>query len=161
MAKKNIVYPHDFLVFSSLFHNLSPHAYRFLRSSGTCILPCYSTIRKVTLALAVSPQNEQNEVNFLFYVRQKYKTLLSCDKTVMLLLDEIHLKPYFDYKGGNVVGSAFNRNEAATLAFTFMISSVFSKYKDVVHVLPSCKMSASVLFHLIKRIVLGLENIGF
>ena len=94
MAKKNIVYPHDFLVFSSLFHNLSPHAYRFLRNSGTCIFPCYSTIRKVTLASAVSPQNEQNEVNFLFYVRQKYKTLLSCDKTVMLLLDEIHLKPH-------------------------------------------------------------------
>ena len=42
-----------------------------------------------------------------------------------------------------------------------MINSVFSKYKDAVHVLPSCKMSASVLFDLIKRIVLGLENIGF
>ena len=157
MTKKSIVYPHDFLVFTSHFYNLSPHAYCFLRSSGTCILPCYSTIREVTLASAVSPQNE---TDFLFYVRQKYKTLLACDKTVMLLLDEIHLKPCFDYKGGNVVGATFNSNDAATSAFTFMISSVFSKYKEV-HVLPTSKMSASFLYDVIRRIVLDLENIRF
>ena len=43
MKKKN--YSYEFLIFSSIFDNVSPHAYRFLRNSGNCILPCYSTIR--------------------------------------------------------------------------------------------------------------------
>ena len=51
----------------------------------------------------------------------------------LLLIDEIHLKPYFDYKGGNVVGSANNTNEVAASAFAFMLSSVLSNYKDVIH----------------------------
>ena len=53
------------------------------------------------------------------------------DITVSLLIDEIHLKPYFAYKGGNVVGLANNTNEMATSAFAFMLSSELSNYKDV------------------------------
>ena len=37
----------DYLIFSSIFYNLSPHAYRFLRSSGKVVLPCYTTIRQL------------------------------------------------------------------------------------------------------------------
>ena len=44
---------------------------------------------------------------------------------VYFLVDEIHLKPYFDYKAGKVVGLANNRNEAATSVFAFMFSRVF------------------------------------
>ena len=43
------------------------------------------------------------------------------------LLDKIHLKPYFDYMGGNIVGLSDNSNEAATSALAFMLSSVFSQ----------------------------------
>ena len=55
----------------------------------------------------------------------------------------------FYYKGSNVVGAANNSNEAAKSAFAFMISSIVSKYKDVVHVLPTCKINAVDLFVLI------------
>ena len=57
------------------------------------------------------------------------------DTTVSLLIDEIHLKPYFDYIG-NIVSLYDNSNEAVTSAFAFMLSSVFSQYKDV-HVMPT------------------------
>ena len=56
------------------------------------------------------------------------------DITVSLLIDEIHLKPYFDYKGGHVVGLANNTNEVATSVFAFMPSSVLSNYKDVIYI---------------------------
>ena len=59
------------------------------------------------------------------------------DTTVSLLVDEIHLKSYFYFKGGNIVGLSDNINEAATSAFAFMLSSVFSQYRDVVHVMPT------------------------
>ena len=38
------------------------------------------------------------------YVNNKFKLLLQKDTTVSLLVDEIHLKPYINYKGGNIVG---------------------------------------------------------
>ena len=54
------------------------------------------------------------------YIKSEYKSFEPFDKTVTLLVDEIHLKAYFDYIGGNVVGAAYNTNEAATSAFAFM-----------------------------------------
>ena len=81
--------------------------------------------------------------------------------TVSLLVDEIPLKPYFDHKDGNIVGLSDYSNEAATSAFVFMRSCVFSQYKDVVHVIPTKCLEAESLFDIIKRIIMGLEKIGF
>ena len=159
MKKKN--YSYQFLIFSSIFYNVSPHAYRFLRNSGNLIFPCYSTIHKLTLANSMNPFHEQSDNTFLFYINQKFKALSPSDATVSLLIDEIHLKPFFDYKGGTIAGVAFNSSEAAKSAFVFMISSVFSACKDVVHVLPAYKMSAKALYDFIRRTVTGLESIGF
>ena len=98
----------------------------------------------------------------MFYIKQKFRDLSSSDCTVMLLVDEIYLKSFFDYKGGNIVGTSFNcPSEAAKSALTFMISSVFSAYKDVVHVLPISKLIAGDLHAMMKKIVCGLENVGF
>ena len=60
------------------------------------------------------------------YIKNKFKLLVQNDTTVSLLVDEIHLKPYFDYKGGNIAGLSDNSNEAATSAFAFMLSGVFT-----------------------------------
>ena len=57
MNKPCSAYSSEFLVFSSIFHNISPSAYRFLRTTGNIILPCLSTIRKVTLQSALRPKN--------------------------------------------------------------------------------------------------------
>ena len=35
------------------------------------------------------------------YIKKKFKLLVQKDTTVSLLVDEVHLKLYFDYKGGN------------------------------------------------------------
>jgi len=90
ITKTSMRYSYDFLIFSSIFYNMSPHAYRFLRSSGHCILPCYSTIRKITLSSSMSPSVEQSDKSFAFYTKQKFRSLSSSDVTVMLLVDEIH-----------------------------------------------------------------------
>ena len=50
----------------------------------------------------MNPSVEQHN-NFLMYIKNKFK-LLVLDTTVSLLVDLIHLKLYFDYKGGNIVG---------------------------------------------------------
>ena len=148
------------MIFSSLLYNCSPKGYRLLRDSKNIILPSYSTITRLTLSTYMNPLIEQHN-NFLIYIKNKFKFLVQNDTTVSLLVDEILLKPYFDYKGGNIVGLSDNSNEAATSAFVFMLSSAFSQYKDVVHVIPTKCLKAESLFDIIKHIIIGLEEIGF
>lgn len=78
-----------------------------------------------------------------------------------MMVDEIHIKAQMDYKGGNIVGAAFNSTEAATSAFLCMISSILSKVKDVVHILPVESMKAETLHDILKKVILGLEEMGF
>lgn len=127
---------------------------------GYLILPCYSTVRRLTIAQNLSPAREQLNNNFLSYIKNKFKFLSPNDLTVTMV-DEIHIKQYFDYKGGNIVGSAFDSSDAAKSAFVFMINSICSKFKDVVHILPARTMKAEALFRFIKNVITGLEQIGF
>ncbi|KAF2889763.1 hypothetical protein ILUMI_16410, partial [Ignelater luminosus] len=76
-------------------------------------------------------------------------------------MDEIHLKENLDYKSGNIVGNAFNYEKLAKSAHVFMISSLMSPYKEVVHILPVNKMTGEVLHTFLKNIVIGLHNIDF
>ena len=56
---------------------------------------------------------------------------------------------------------SYNSQKPATSAFFFMIQSILSDYKDVVHVVPVHKLSAVDLHVLIKKTVKGLDIVGF
>ena len=70
MTQNVYTYSYYSLVFASIFYNTAPNAYRFLRTSGNCILPCCNTIRKITLSNTMSPSTEQHEGTFLYYVKK-------------------------------------------------------------------------------------------
>lgn len=140
-------------------YNCSPQGYRLLRDSGYVIFPSFSTVKRVFISKDFSPSLEQHDENFLAYIKQEFKSLSDDDKTVNLLMDEIHLKAYFDYKGGNIVGSAFDSCEAANSAFVFMVNSIKSSFKDV-HIIPTKCMKAETLHSIIKKVIMGLEKIG-
>lgn len=91
----------------------------------------------------------------------KQQFLNENDKIVAILLDEIHIKPYMDYKGGTVVGKSYNSADCATTAHVFMLSAIRSSYKDVAHILPACRLTAEVLHGFLQKIILELENMGF
>ena len=109
----------------------------------------------------MNPLIEQHDNNFLMYLKNKFNLLEQKDTTVSLLVDKIHLKPYFDYKDGNIVVLSDNSNEAAISAFGFMLNSVFSQYKDVVHAMPNKCLKADNVFYIVKCIIMSLEEIGF
>ncbi|XP_049767201.1 uncharacterized protein LOC126100618 [Schistocerca cancellata] len=152
--------PH-FSVFCCILHSISPHAYKFLRSSGNLILPHPRTLQKICSSYTNGPHNEQNEGAMLLYIKERFKSLQESDCTISLMMDEIHIKPYFDYKGGNIVGAAFDSDEAATTAYVFMIQSLLSSFKEVVHVLPVRNLVAEQLLLYVKKILCGLYDIGF
>lgn len=153
-------YSSDFLILSSLVASISPHAYNFLRNSGVLVLPHPSTLKRLFVSYNLNPKSERDE-NFLFYVKQKFRLLSSEDKTVVLMMDEIHLKSFLDYKGGNVLGMSFNCTEAANSAYVFMIKSIQSSYKDVVAIMPVKTLNSDTLYSFLKDVLIGLENIGY
>ena len=65
----------------------------------------------------MNPLIEQHDNNFLMYIKNKFQLLVQKDTTVSFLVDEIHLKPYFDYEGRNIVGLSYKSNETATSPF--------------------------------------------
>ncbi|GFT24627.1 THAP-type domain-containing protein [Trichonephila clavipes] len=94
-------------------------------------------------------------------MKKKVNILKSVDKTVILMLDEIHLKPYLDFKGGNILGMAYNSEQAATSEYVFMIQSLLSPLKEVVHIMPVRKIDGEKLFAVVKKTIVELDGIGF
>ncbi|XP_055928658.1 uncharacterized protein LOC129959790 [Argiope bruennichi] len=154
-------YSSDIMIFSSLLYTIAPSAYKFLRQSGYLVLPHPNTINHLCSKYNVSPQLEQLDSYFLLYIKQKFKYLQEKDKIVTLLLDEVHIKEYFEYKGGCVTGMSCDSEASASSAQVFMVKSIASQYKDVVHVLPVHSISGEILHEFIKKIIIGLEGIGF
>ena len=145
------------MVISSMLLFISPHAYKFLRNTGIIVLPHPNTIKNLCSNISVDPSSS----NFLSYITQKINYLQPHDFYVTLMLDEIHIKPYVDYKGGNIMGMAYDSLKVATTAHVFMIKSLLSSFKDVIHILPVNKMDANKLFEILKNVVMGLENSNF
>ncbi|KFM76813.1 Transposable element P transposase, partial [Stegodyphus mimosarum] len=144
-----------------MFYLLSPQAYKFVRQSGNLILPHPSTIHKISSKLNVNPQKEADDMLFLAYAKQKACYLKEHELYVSLMMDEIHIRPFLDYKSGDIVGIGQEVDNLASSAHVFMIQSILCSFKDVVHILPSKKMTAEVLFTVLKKVIVGLEGIGF
>ncbi|XP_049962022.1 uncharacterized protein LOC126482089 [Schistocerca serialis cubense] len=154
-------YDTNSMIMWSLLHSISQHADKFLRNSDSFCMPSPNTLSRLCSTLSTNPVIEQQGDQFMSYITNKVSTLSSDDKTVLLLMDEIHLKSQLDYNAGNVVGCAFNTDRflCATSAYVFMVQSMESPYKDVVSILPVHTIQGDVLFSYIKTVILKLQAV--
>nr|CAH7764584.1 unnamed protein product [Callosobruchus chinensis] len=159
--KQRYRYSAKSLILCSVIHLISPHAYKYLRHSGTVILPHSKTLKTICNKFLTDPTIEEKQ-SFLMYAKNVAKYLEDREKNVILLIDEVHIEPFVDYKGGNIVGTACNNhNELATTAYAFMINSVFSSFKEVVHISPISKIDYKILHSFLDKVIKGLEEIGY
>lgn len=107
-------------------------------------MPHPDTLKSICNSFLTDPTLEERQ-SFLLYAKNVYKYLKDHQKHMILLMDEIHIKPYMDYKGGNIVGTAAKSATLANSAFTFMISSALSDFKEVVHISPISKIDHNML----------------
>lgn len=154
-------YSVDFMVFACILFTISPHAYQYIRSSGSIVLPHPRTIRSICSSFGMSPQNEQQSSSFLSYMAKRISDLNDDQRYVTLMVDEVHIKPFFDYKGGSIVGVALNSTEVANSAFVFMVQSIKCQFKEVAHVVPVHGANAEFLHKLLRDVICGLEKIGY
>lgn len=83
----------------------------------------------------MNPQTEHDDAIFLNYMKRRITDLDHRQRFASLMMDKIHIKLYFDYKGGSITGVAHNSNEA--------------------------RADAEFLHNLVRDIICGLENIGY
>lgn len=143
------------MILFSLLHTISPHAYKFLRSKQYLILPHRRTIERLC---AKMPNISHDQA---LYLKKRVSFLEENEKIVTLMVDEIYIKPYLDYKGGNVVGMAENTNNLATTVHVLMVQSLQSSYKEVVKILPVKNITAESLHTAILETIKDLENLTF
>jgi hypothetical protein len=75
------------------------------------------------------------------------------------MVDEIHLQPHMDYKGGNVVGASANDFSLASTAYVFMIQTFVTEKISCTYF--TCKkMTPDGLYNVIRSIIVGLESMG-
>lgn len=152
-------YSPELLIFASLFYNSSPSTYNFVRNYGYIKLPSHTTIKRLNSSLGAGCSSEGTH-SFLAYIKTKVSSLHSDDKIVNLMMDEIHIKPFFDYKAGTIAGKSFNNLEPATSAHVFMIRSIKTSFKDVIHILPVKRIKAELLTKLLIDIIKELHAVG-
>nr|CAI5817947.1 unnamed protein product [Callosobruchus analis] len=96
---------------------------------------------------------DQAQIN---YLAEKGKILNDMEKHVILMLGEI-------YVNGKIEGFASSGSEVSptTTIQAFMVSSIFSNYKDIVSLFPVCTLKHSLLHELTLKILKVLSNLGF
>lgn len=120
----------------------------------------HSEVKSICRSLLTDPTFEEKKLS-LAYARNIFDLLSERERYVIVLMDEIHIKPFLDYKAGNIVGTACNSVSLANSAFVFMVASVMSNLKEVVHISPLSKVDHHLIFSLIKTVIMKLEEIGY
>ena len=138
----------------------SSSCYKALYDSNTLTLPSPSNLSKILCFL--KPDISINSTTNIEYMKAKCERLSENDRLVNLMIDEIYVKKRVSFKGGCVTGFSDNRlNEEATTIQSFMISSLFSKYKEMVALVPVCRMTADDLYKLTVQVLKMLYESGF
>ena len=130
---------------------------------------CYSELQKMfcvpskrTLRKISSNLSDHSGIQCETYLKQKVTLLQPHELLVNLMIDEIHIKLKISYQCGKITGTAYNHSEtAANRIQAFMVSSVLSKNKDVVSLIPVSKMTAEYLTELIRTVIVNLTKAGF
>jgi len=113
--------------------------------------------------LRLGTNNSGLECGQVNYLKKKVNLLEEKEKMCCLLLDEVYVKQEMTYKGGKVEGLVHEgtTTELASTVQVFMITSIMSKYKDVVGLFPVKNLNTELLYKLTKDVLCILTEIGF
>ncbi|GBO13031.1 hypothetical protein AVEN_40191-1 [Araneus ventricosus] len=138
----------------------SSSVYNELRSSGIFILPSERYLRKISSTMSLTSSKDGME--YRKYLTEKCLKLCVAERTVNLLLDEIIIRPHISYHSNSLTGLSINKSlEKATSVQTFMISSVYSKNKDVAALFPVKNLNSDELLDMTKKVISLIHGSGY
>ena len=149
-------YSASLLTVACMLERTSPACYRQLLREGILTLPSVKHLRRLTSA--IKPDFNLSETA-LAYIRAKYKKLKSHQKTISLIMDEVHAEKDAQYSNGKIYGI---ENGAITKSLlTVMIKSLVGKYHDVLCMSPIDNIDSTKIEKVWRNCVKALTEIGF
>ena len=131
-----------------------------------CIsLPHPSTLRRLYSNIGI-------DTSFIEYLKVACQDFNEFEKHVLLQLDEIHVRSDYTYKGGKIFGSSFIQTDSshpennsfesdpAKTVLAFQVTSLFTKWSEIVRLLPCCNAKSSDLLPVVKQVVIDIEKCG-
>lgn len=161
MSTRQRSYSAEFIAFCSILFVISPHAYKYLCSCGSIILPHPMTMRSVILSRGMKPPGPNQGETFLCSMVAHISGLDYQERFVAVIVERIHVKPYLEYKGGSTTGIEHGAAEAVDSALVFTVQSLACQFKQVAHVVPVCGCDEHFLHRLFKDVICSLEKIGY
>lgn len=147
-------YSSKIMVFSSIIFTISPQVYQFIRHSGFLILPHPYTVKSICNKFLTNSREQKHLVPT--YVRNMLKSLSENERFVILLMNEIDVKPYLNYNKATT-----NAGTNLTTIYAFMIHSVYSKFRELIYILPVSRKNQDNLHNAIKTLIINLEGAGY
>lgn len=152
-------YSGNTLIFAASMFVHSSAVYHMLYNTNYLCIPHPRNIKKLISKFSLFDQDIKGSVE---YLKTKKQFLKKDELLVNLQLDEIYISPQLNFKGGNLYGSSkTDPSKIAKTAQVFMISSILSKYKDVVSIVPVNNLTAEQLKSMILNVMKEVEDIGF
>ena len=92
------------------------------------------------------------------YLKQRTENLEENEKIVTLMIDEVYTANRIEYSNGTFVGLN-NDGEPVKTVQTFMVQSTYSKFKDVVCLVPVHKLDSTQLRYWLDKVMAALRDI--
>ncbi|MCP4475159.1 MAG: hypothetical protein GY821_11480, partial [Gammaproteobacteria bacterium] len=146
----------ELLMFSFTLHSYSSRAYNHLRRQGALVLPSEKVLGKITRNIGESPSGTDR------YLKMRYSKLAGMEENVVLIIDEVYIAKRIEYSSAQ--GKLYGMTADSTIAGTmlcFMVQSICSKYKDIVAMYPTSKISSQKVNGAYSEVLLRLSTIGF
>ena len=117
------------------------------------ILPSVSRLRQISGSISV-----QTGKLGLTYLKERTSHLLPIERKVVLIVDEVYTAQRIEYCNGQFIGLTKDGTPSKTV-LTFMVQSIYSKYRDVVCLVPISKLDSGLLREWFCKVMEGLKDV--
>ena len=125
------------------------------RLSDVFILPSTRRLQQLSIDLNVDTRKVD-----ITYLKQRTSDLTVCERTVVLLIDEVYTAQRVEYSNGSYVGMTEDGHVAKTV-LAFMVQSVCKNYRDIVCLVPVEKLDTKLLHSYFNIVMHALDEIFF
>ena len=93
----------------------------------------------------------------LAYLKQRISHLPQIETIVVLIIDEVYTAQRIEYCNGQFIGLTKD-GAASKTVLTFMVQSIYGKYKDVVCLIPINKLDTALLREWLFKVMEGIND---
>ncbi|KAI6648727.1 Transposable element P transposase [Oopsacas minuta] len=98
--------------------------------------------------------------DFSTYLSQITPSFSSLERSVIVQMDEIHIKSDITYKGGKIFAPNLDPEDPTRTVFAVMVSSLHNKWSCISRLSSCGSITAEKIFSIIKECIIDIENCG-